>query len=209
MALQPVAQDLGPYWVDDAPTRPVLVEFTDEYHQLVDVPADAEYAGTIISPTNVVTPIEITPDAESNSVSVAWPADFVLDVPGVWAFVLKESGVRLTVLAFVVQANDGWLDLDRARAIWADAPEDDASLYDALESAKVQCIDYAPAIPLGAPVPINYRQAQIKQAKAIWADLQGDAAGNAGPDGFAVPIYSMGHEVKKLLRPQRAKPVIR
>ena len=155
-------------------------------------------------------PLVVTRDASGETITLS--ASAVTFAPaGVWLIVLAEAGPgELPVMPIVVEdRSDGWHTLASARRIeWPDAPADDATLYELLQSAKEQCIDYAPALPAGALIPTRWRQAQLKQARAIWADLVSGGE-PMGPDGIATTVYTMSIHVQQLLRPKKAKPVIR
>jgi hypothetical protein len=102
-----------------------------------------------------------------------------------------------------------WATLEDVRARWADAPLDDVLLGEMLLAAHEQLLEYAPT-PLDdlAPVPQRYIEAEALQVRAIGQaqDRDGDVLGFG--DGFAVRVRPLGAEVKSLLRPKRAKPVI-
>jgi hypothetical protein len=66
------------------------------------------------------------------------------------------------------------------------------------------CVAYAPV--LSGPVPANYRQAQLLQARDLWNSVKSDPDGSIGADGFGIPVYSMSRVVKGLLRPKRGVP---
>jgi hypothetical protein len=101
-----------------------------------------------------------------------------------------------------------WATLEDVRARWADAPLDDVLLGEMLLAAHEQLVEYAPAIVEPATIPQRYIEAEALQVRAIGQaqDRDGDVLGFG--DGFAVRVRPLGAEVKSLLRPKRAKPVI-
>jgi len=98
----------------------------------------------------------------------------------------------------------GWHTLDTARDGWLDAPDEDDQLWELLESARIQCEAYAP--PLGDVVPVNYRQAQLMQARNLWQSVRQDPGSQLGPDGMTITVFPLDWIVKALLRPKRGVP---
>ncbi|MGG7509433.1 hypothetical protein [Plantibacter sp. YIM 135249] len=213
MAVSPVAQDVGPYWVGDVPMRPIPVEFVDEYNELTDPPAEALTAELRDAQRGIVAQlmVERTPgtDGEPEEVVIKWTGTPAFATPGVWSILMRAGGDRLRPLRFVVEHEDGWVSIEQAREDWTDAPSSDAQVFVLLESAKLSCIPYAPALPAGAPVPANYVQAQLMHARNIWNSTRSDPGDQIGTDGFAVRVYELDRPVKGLLRPTRGKPRIR
>jgi len=101
-----------------------------------------------------------------------------------------------------------WATLEDVRARWADAPLDDVLLGEMLLAAHEQLVEYAPVVVDPDPIPQRYIEAEALQVRAIGQaqDRDGDVLGFG--DGFAVRVRPLGAEVKSLLRPKRAKPVI-
>jgi hypothetical protein len=99
----------------------------------------------------------------------------------------------------------GWHTPESARDVWTDALEiDDAELEDLLETSRIQCVAYAPA--RDGVVPVNYRQAQIMQARNLWQSIKKDPSGSIGPDGMTIPVFPLDWVVKAILRPKRGRP---
>lgn len=101
-----------------------------------------------------------------------------------------------------------WATKDQARAVWASAPLDDDTLDYLLDVAQAGCEAYAPALDVADPIPVNYTQGVILQAKETL-----EAMGRVGDvlgfdDGSAVRVRPLSVAVKALLRPRRAVPVI-
>lgn len=131
---------------------------------------------------------------------VATTSDSVLTLPPITVVVEHEDG-------------DGWHTLDSARAEWADAPEgdddEDARLYDLLQIAREQVLAFAPARQDGDPVPARYRAAQVMQARNLWNGLRKNPGEETmGADGFSVTIFPLDWNVRALIRPIRAVPVV-
>ena len=104
---------------------------------------------------------------------------------------------------------DGWHTIDSARREWPGATSDDARLLELLDVSRIQVLEYAPELEDGATVPVNYKAAQLMQARNVWNAYQTDPNSNVyGPDGFSVPVYPLDWSVKQMLRPKRAVPVV-
>ncbi|MBO1770459.1 hypothetical protein [Agrococcus sp. TF02-05] len=137
------------------------------------------------------------------------------DVPGVWhvhVTVTNAAGGRrrLAPIPIVVQEETtGWHTLDTARASgWADAVDmSDLELHRLLETAKVDVLAYAPALPLDAPVPERYKAAQLMQARNRHnAGLANPASGEPGLEGFGMTVFPLDWQIKQLLRPIQGVP---
>lgn len=195
------------------PTEPVEVEFVDEYNEVVE-PADFTYTATLISPSQLTTDLGVEAVLSEPLIRLLiWQGRY-LTPSGVWQIVIRENGVRRSeALQFVVQEDEGWVTLGRARQDWADAPTDDVYLYRILEVARIQCLAFAPlalredgTVP---PPPPNFVQAQLAQARAIWNFAKANPQDQIGMDGQAVRVYPLDDNIRKLLRPRRAMPVVR
>lgn len=102
-----------------------------------------------------------------------------------------------------------WVTLDEVRDRWADAPEmDDVLLTQYVDAAQEACTAYAPTLPAGATVPAGWREAVVLQTRAIAQAYQRDGDVLGFNDGFALRVRPLGAEVKALLRPRRAVPVL-
>lgn len=102
-----------------------------------------------------------------------------------------------------------WHTLDSAIGEWIDAPQDwGNTLETLLDAARVQCEAFAPALVDGADVPVNYRLAQLMQARALWQSTKANPQGELGEGGFAVQVFPMDWTVRALLRPRRGVPVV-
>lgn len=109
----------------------------------------------------------------------------------------------------VEEPGSGWYTLDRARADWEGAPQDDARLFDLLAVARVQVLAFAPALAELAPVPVHYRSAQLMQARNVWNAGRTDPnATTYGGGEFSVPVYPLDWTVRQMLRPRSGVPRI-
>lgn len=108
----------------------------------------------------------------------------------------------------------GWVqvgDLDSFSDVWADGvtlSEGTAELL--LTSAWEQCEAYAPAAPDGEDVAVSdrFRLAQVMQARALWRSGMAGSGDQLGGGDLAVTVFPMDWTVKRLLRPQRGRPVV-
>lgn len=78
-----------------------------------------------------------------------------------------------------------------------------------LEAVHEQCVEYAPALTEGAPVPQRYVEAEVLQLRQLYQAWQRDGDVLGFGDGFAVRVRPLGEDVKALLRPRRGKPRVR
>lgn len=192
---------LGPYRVGDRPATPVQIDIlTDE-----DLDAYLDFTVTVRDASGSIV-ASIGPTAfDGDEVTFTWP-NGVFATPGIYTLTITLIGAGLTTLeplSVVVEADTGWLSLAAARSQWTEAPSEDEHLYRLLEVAKTQCREFAPTIT-GRP-PLHYVQAQLLQARALWASgkvSQGDQFGDAA--GLSVTVFPMDWTVKNLLRPKRA-----
>lgn len=127
--------------------------------------------------------------------------------------VLAGAGVALSLapLPVIVEHEDGqgWYTLPAARRDWPSAPSEDGRLFDLLDAAREQCLEYAPALDPDERPPRRYKQAQLLQARNIWNAAKTDpGATSLGVEGFAAPIFPLDWTVRQMLRPARAVPVI-
>lgn len=100
-----------------------------------------------------------------------------------------------------------WATPTDARNLWQGAPLDDDLLTEWLAGAQTSCEAYAPALLDADPVPPNYTQAVVLQARAVYeaANRDGDVIGFE-PTGYAIRVRPLDGTVKQLLRPRRGVP---
>ena len=207
MAILPVI-DLGALWVGDVPLSPTRADFVDEAGTTVNVSEYASWSAYMLSPVGEVLG-ELTGSEHGNHLEFTWPTTTILEIPGVHTIVITffdALGVEVQAepWKFIVQAIDGWLSLEQARAQWADAPLDDVFLFQLLDTAKEQCLAYAPALLIGAPVPARYIQAQLTQARALYQSTIANQADNVGIEGFTVRVFPLDFTIRAMLRPKKA-----
>lgn len=108
-----------------------------------------------------------------------------------------------------------WHDVATARDFWVDAPFDDDVLEELLEVAKQQVIAYAPTLPepeaeVEEDIPVNYRKAQLDQARNLWNATKVDpASGGSGDDTYVIRPFPLDWMIRQTLRPRRGVPVAR
>ena len=199
------------YGVGDVPAAPLVLEIEADME-----PADLTgFTGVDVALVNAWgEEVEgLTAVIDGDSVEVSWPSTTPFERVGVYqlalAFTAPTARESLAPVRFVVQAVNGWHTLESARAQWKDAPGmDDALLWEILDSAHTACVEFAPAIDPLKPIPLNYRRAQLLQAQAIWQAGTANTGDEVGFDGQTVRVYPLDWNVKQLLRPRRAVPVI-
>lgn len=207
MAILPVI-DLGALWVGDVPLSPTRADFVDETGNAVQISEYASWTAYMLSPIGEVLGT-LTGSEHGQHLEFTWPTTTILETPGVHTIVVTffdTLGVEVQAepFKFIVQEIDGWLSLEQARAQWADAPLEDLFLFQLLDTAKAQCIEYAPALPLGAVVPARYVQAQLTQARALYQSTIANQNDNVGIEGFAVRVFPLDFTIRAMLRPKKA-----
>lgn len=207
MAILPVI-DLSSLWVGDVPISPTRADFVDEAGSAVAIQGYNSWSAYMLSPTGEVLG-ELTGSGHGQHLDFTWLTTTILEVPGIHTIVITffdSLGVEVQCepYKFVVQAIDGWLSLEQARAQWADAPLDDVFLFQLLDTAKEQCELYAPALAVGAVVPTRYVQAQLTQARALYQSTIANQNDNVGIEGFTVRVFPLDFTIRAMLRPKRA-----
>lgn len=106
----------------------------------------------------------------------------------------------------------GWVDEDSiTEGLWPDVILLEPADRDAyLQTAYEQCVEYAPALAVGDPVPGRYAMAQIAQAAELFAMARtqdGETLGTSAA-GFEIRVKPLSTNVKSLLRPRRAVPLV-
>lgn len=209
MAYIPTADNLGSMYVGDRPDTPSDIFFHDETGN----PAATNHFNTLT--TNLYSPAGVdlgtltTTVADGHGIHVAWPTTSKFTAPGIYTLrskftVTNAELVSAEPLQIVVQQNNGWLTLEQARNLWADAPLDDVLLYQILDTAKTQCIAYAPVLGITDSVPITYVQAQLMQARAIFQSIIANQNDQVGVEGFQVRVFPLDFTIRAMLRPKRA-----
>ena len=207
MAILPVIE-LGSLWVGDVPQSPTRADFIDETGNTVQISEFDSWEAYMLSPVGEVLGT-LTGEDHGNHLEFTWYETTILEIPGVYKIIVTffdPLGVEIQAepFSFVVQEIDGWLTLETARAQWGDAPLDDVFLHQILDTAKAQCVAYAPALQLGAQVPVTYVQAQLLQARAIYQSVIANQQDSVGVEGFQVRVFPLDFTIRAMLRPKRA-----
>lgn len=207
MAILPVIE-LGSLWVGDVPQSPTRADFIDETGNTVQISGFDSWEAYMLSPVGEVLG-SLSGEDHGNHLEFTWPETTILEAPGVYKIIVTffdPLGVEIQCepFSFVVQEIDGWLTLETARAQWGDAPLDDVFLHQILETAKAQCVAYAPALLLGAQVPVTYVQAQLLQSRAIYQSVIANQQDSVGVEGFQVRVFPLDFTIRAMLRPKRA-----
>jgi hypothetical protein len=205
------------YYPGDIPSEVVVVEPAREGDPIDLTPfaaLDTEVVlkdgeGEVVAADFVVT------FAEDGTVELEWPTDASLfDVVGLYTLTITLVGddarERLPAVYFVVQDEaSGWHTVDSARADWTvgEATIDDRRLWQLLELAGEQVIEYASALAEGDPIPARYKAAQLMQAQNLYnAGSVDPATGSTGDDSFVLRPYPLDWMVKQVLRPAAGIP---
>lgn len=209
MAYLPSADNLGTSFIGDVPDSPSVIAFHDETGNPAATNKFATFVTRLYSPAGTDLGALTTTVNDNHQINVAWPSTSKFTVEGVYSLRFTFTAADGEVVHpepfhLVVQPLSGWLSLEQARAQWADAPLDDVFLYQILESAKVQCVEYAPAIAAGAVIPANYLQAQVMQARALYQSVIANQNDNIGVEGFTVRVFPLDFTIRALLRPKKA-----
>jgi hypothetical protein len=151
----------------------------------------------------------LTGDEHGNHLEFTWEETTLLEISGVYKIIVTffdPLGVEIQCepFQFVVQEIDGWLTLEQTRSKWSDAPLDDVFLREILDTAKAQCVAYAPTLALGAQVPVTYVQAQLLQSRAIFQSVIANQQDSVGVEGFQVRVFPLDFTIRAMLRPKRA-----
>lgn len=205
--------DVGPYWVGDVPVDDITIEVTTAEGDDATFDQYTSATVTAVAPDgSAVTGFTAALDAPD--VLVHWPASpSVLTLGGLYsvqvALVGAAERTTLAPVVFAVQANDGWHTLASARAqLGDDFPLDDSVAVTLLEIAKQAVVAFAPTIGVDEdgdplPVPVNYRQAQLMQARNVLNASKTDPSTSNDGDMFVIRPYPLDNFIKQLLRPRR------
>jgi|688.fasta_scaffold145636_1 hypothetical protein len=207
MAILPLIE-LGSLWIGDVPVSPTRADFVDQDGDAVAINQFAGWEAYMLSPAGEVLGA-LSGSEHGNHLEFTWPTESILETEGVHTIIVTftdEGGVSVQCepYKFIVQELNGWLTLELARAQWADAPLDDVLLHQILQTAKEQCLDYAPALGEALLPPLAYVQAQLMQARAIYQSVIANQNDNVGIEGFAVRVFPLDFTIRAMLRPKRA-----
>jgi hypothetical protein len=207
MAIIPVIE-LGSLWVGDVPQSPTRADFTDEVGNVVQINGFDSWEAYMLSPEGEVLGT-LNGEDHGNHLEFTWLETTILETSGVYKIIVTffdPLGVEIQCepFQFVVQEIDGWLTLEQTRSKWSDAPLDDVFLREILDTAKAQCVAYAPTLALGAQVPVTYVQAQLLQSRAIFQSVIANQQDAVGVEGFQVRVFPLDFTIRAMLRPKRA-----
>lgn len=211
------------YYVGDIPAQPLVIEparnaGADPIDLTPFDQAEVEALGPDGSPVvtaGFTATIETLPDAAAPVIVIEWPESSPFDTPGIYTIrvvvfnATTEVRERIPSVRIVADLEDGWHTLETAREDWRDAPVVDAWLYECLWTARHDVTAYAPALAADAWPPINYRRAQLMQARNLWNAGKVDAAsGGDGEGQFILRPYPLDWAVKQVLRPKQGRKPI-
>ena len=205
------------YYIGDVPHEPMVVS-----PELNENPIDIhnhDVADVILVDPEGTEITTLTADITGGIVEVTFPSTSVFDMAGIYELIVvidhtAHEGDGITqgdaVRIVVDEAESQWATLAKARESWIDARAlDDAVLYEMLQIARSQVLEYAPVLGESDPVPLSYRQAQILQARNIYNATIVDAGnGDIGTDTFTIRPFPLDWQIKQFLRPRRGVPVV-
>ena len=203
------------YYVGDVPAQPLVIE-PARNEEPIDLAPFSQVDAQLYGPDGelVLTPgfLAVLSD---DVILIDWPESSPFDQPGIYELrvVLSnpttEVRERLPLVRLVADTDDGWHTLDTARDDWRDAPGFDAWLYELLWTARNDVIAFAPPLAANSRPPLNYRRAQLMQARNLWnAGKVDPASGAVGEDTFVLRPFPLDWTVKQVLRPKRGVPTI-
>lgn len=209
------------YYVGDIPAQPLVIE-PARSGEVIDLDLFDEVEVQALGPdgTPVVTPgfvghIVTLPGAAEPVIVIDWPGTSPFETAGIYTIraVVENSDTevreRIPSVRIVADEEDGWHTLETAREDWRDAPVVDSWLYECLWTARNDVTTYAPVLPAGQWPPINYRRAQIMQARNLWnAGKVDPSSGGDGEGSFILRPYPLDWVVKQVLRPKTARKAI-
>ena len=142
---------LTSHWVDDVPAEPDVLDLPGEFRDLdlALFPAVTAVLTNAGGEPVMLYGATFALDPDDATITIHWGTLTCFATPGLYQLELTLVGFgsnkqRLAPVQIVVQESDGWQTLDSARAGWPDAPIDDGALYELLEIAKEQCLEWAP-----------------------------------------------------------------
>lgn len=206
------------YYVGDVPIEPLVV-----LPELNGVPLEIHGQDLIevmaISPTGEEI-LTLTAAHVGQVIEVSFPATSIFDQPGIYTIVcILDHSEHDLVTSFQqvdpvrIVADDvsvEWMTLALTREAWVDSRAiEDPILYDLLEIAKHQILEYAPALAEGAAIPLSYKMGQLSQARNIYNGSIVDAGnGDIGNETFSIRPFPLDWQIKQLVRPRRGNPVV-
>lgn len=198
------------YFVGDTPAGAIGV-VPSRNGEEVDVHGYTNPRAVLIPPGGA--PVDLAASIDDDEVRLEWPATSPFEVSGIYAVRLlldTENGREtFSVGRIVVEEWSIWHNLATAREDWRDAPDSDVKLYTLLYLARDAVEAYAPKLADGATVPLPWVQAQLLQARNHWNAARVDPANaGLGDDQFTLTPFPLDWNVRQIIRPKTAVPVI-
>lgn len=203
------------YYVGDVPAQPLVIE-PARNEEPVDLEPFSQADAQLYDPDGgLVLTAGFLATIEDEVIVVEWPESSPFDEAGIYELRVvltnptTEVRERIAPVRLVADLDDGggWHTLDTARDDWRDAPGFDAWLYECLWVARNDVIAFAPKLAEGQRPPLNYRRAQIMQARNLWnAGKVDPSSGGIGEDTFVLRPFPLDWTIKQTLRPKRAVP---
>ncbi|RDV44137.1 hypothetical protein DOE76_13920 [Leifsonia sp. ku-ls] len=197
---------LGPFWVNDSPANPVTLDLRGQADLTAYTSATVELknaAGVVVA---LIGPVAIV----DGKVTFVLPTN-PFTTGGLFKLVPTvtdgDHRLRLRAETVVVQEDNGWHTVTSAREEWK-TQLNDLQLFHLLEVSRLQCEEYAPELAEGEPVPVNYRQAQLLQARESANAFRVDPSGNAGSESYSYSPHPMSWKVQAYLRPTPRIPAV-
>ena len=196
-----------PFYVGDIPAEAFIIEPPET----IDLDNFTDSEARVFAPNGIDTPVNSTPDPGLDAIVIDFPDDeTIFSTDGIYRIriiLTSLTGYRqgMPDVPIVVQSpSSEWHTLDSIRGEWPDAEYiSDVSLWGVLDIARMQCLEFAPALADEAPVPSHYREAQRIQARNVWNASKVAPDGTAGQDDFVIRPFPLDWHVKAILRPKR------
>jgi hypothetical protein len=207
------------YWIGDIPALDLVLEPArrGEPITLADFTA-AQTQVELRTFDGVLVPAVFTVTFDTDDIDdidrviLTWPSASVFTIAGLHTLNVTLSGVagspreRLAPVYLVVQADDGWHTLDSSRIEWPDSDGlSDVQLFQVLELGRQQVAAYAPKLALNTRPPVNYRHAQLMQARNL---LNAGRAEGEGEGEFVLRPFPLDWMVRQTLRPHQIIGVV-
>lgn len=197
------------YYVGDIPSEDVVIDPARDGEPLDLTPFVAADTETVLRDfEGEIIIADFTPTFDQGSVVLEWPGTSVFDLPGLYSLTVTLVGAdareTLPPVYFVAQDDDGWHTIDSAHAGWDGAPPSDYRLFQVLELAKQQVVAFAPALEDDDPIPANYKDAQLMQARNLLnAGMADPQSGGVGGGDFVLRPFPLDWIVRQTIRPKR------
>lgn len=198
------------YYVGDIPAHDLVIEPARDLEDFDTASA------TLTSPDpDVEEPITLDADIVEETIVIAWPEEPVLLFAGMYELRItlettEGASERLPMVGIIVQDDsDGWHSLDSVREDWVDAPDNDRWLFELLQIAKTQCVEWIDEVEEDeAPDAFSCRLGQRMQSRNIWNASMVAAGGDLGDGTFAIVPRPLDWEVKQILTPRTRIPEV-